>query len=402
MDASNRGDTVWIEDGFVCDTGGRHGNRIVISRKITVRSVSGTQKNAAVIVGAHHEPGVTVHGTRSIRCLFVNATATLIGLQLTNGAASNGGGAFMVESGTRSTFSNCVFVANNAANNGGGLYEGRAEQCHFTDNEARAGGATFGGTLSDCTIVSNRCSWSGGGVASATLSHCLLAFNTATQQNGGGAADSVLSDCVLTGNSCAYIGAAIFGGTALRCTITNNANGRISGGVISDCVATQCLIKDNTFDAYGGGVVRGGQLINCLVTSNKVSNSQDAASAYKTQIFNSTLADNSSGRAAVGCTLINSIVWGNPEESLNNNATNSCIVASAVLTGEKNIDGDPLFVGTGDWPYRLSESSPCVNQGMGGFAWMQPSDPDTRGFDLSGRERVIGPAVDLGAFEYKP
>ena len=459
INASTNGCTVWIEDGFVCDTGGTYvsgtanTNRIVIDKAITVRSVSGTKENAAVIVGAHHVPGVTINGPGSIRCLYVSAAASVIGLQLTNGATSAstayGGGAYLVSGGTGTIFSNCLIVANNAATygggvygggifshcaivanyastraggvygatlrhceitdnttstasgNGGGIYDGTAEYCRFAGNYARVGGGAYSGTLSDCTLVSNSCYWAGGGAYSATLVRSLVAFNKSTDQNGGGAQSCTLSDCVLTGNSSAYNGAAIYAGSALRCVITNNANGRASSGVIYNSVVTLCLIKNNTYSHNSGGIVRGGSVVNCLVTGNKVTQSASSI-LYGTQVFNSTVTDNSQGKAVGGCTLINSIVWDNPLAGLNNNATNSCIAASAVLAGPNNIDADPKFVGTGDWPYRLQGSSPCIDKGIGGFDWMLPADPNTHGLDFSGRRRVIGAAVDMGAFEFMP
>ncbi len=461
IDASTAGDTVWIEDGFICNTGGTYStttantNRIVVTKAITVRSVSGTKENAAVIVGAHHAPGVTTNGTAAIRCLYITAQATLIGLQLTNGATSAitikyGGGAYMGSGGTGTTFSNCVIVANNAADYGGGVYGGgvfshcsiianvastraggvyggtlryceiigntalggsgagggtynsTAENCNIVGNSAITSGGSNAGTLSYCTLVSNTAVSAAGGVANGTLSHCLVAFNKAGQ-NGGGVSGSALRDCVLTGNSAAYNGAAINGGSALRCIITNNANSRIGGGVVYNCAVTNSLIKDNSFlGAYSGGVVNQGKLINSLLVGNKTTISLDAATAYNTQIFNSTVANNSEGKAVKGCTLINSIVWNNASAGLTNSVTNSCIAASAVLAGENNVDADPKFVGSGDWPYRLLGSSPCVDKGIGGFDWMLPSDPGTLGLDLSGRQRILGSAVDMGAFEYLP
>jgi hypothetical protein len=460
INASSSGNTVWIEDGFVCNAGGTFvsgagaTNRIVLNKAITLRSVSGTKENAAVIVGAHHAPGVTINGTAAIRCLYVTAQATLIGMKLTNGATSAttakyGGGAYLGTGGTGATFSNCVIVANNAADYGGGVYGGgvfshcsivanyalsRAggvyggtlRDCDITDNRTGAsgnGGGTYGstaddsrfvgnfarigsgayaGTLSYCTLVSNSCEYAGGGAASATLSHCQLAFNKSTTQHGGGSYLCTLSDCVLTGNTASYNGAAIFGGSALRCIITNNANSRIGGGVIFGARVTQSLIQSNTYgDAYNGGVVNGGSLLNCLLRGNSAVNAGGAI-VYKVAITNSTLVDGSRGRAAFDSSLVNTIVWNNPSAGSDNKATNSLIAASAVVAGKDNLDTNPLFVGSGEWPYRLQGSSPCIDYGIGGFAWMLPADPNTRGLDYSGRRRVIGKAVDLGAFEFMP
>lgn len=466
IDASSAGNTVWIEDGFVCDTGGTfmspQTNRIVLDKAITLRSVSGTTNNPVMIVGAHHDPveGI-INGTAAIRPLYVSANATIVGLMLTNGATATttcyGGGAHVTASGSATVFSNSVIVANHAASHGGGvfaqsatefwhchiignkiprfrgggvyrgtlrycvikdneteaagngagggLWGGVAEHCHFEGNVSRIGGGVHGSTVSHSTFVNNDASWSGGGAWDSTLEHCVLIDNTSSGQNGGGASASTLIDCVLTGNSASYHGHAIWGGKALRCVITNNVGGRIGSAVIYDAEVIQCVIKDNAFTTRAGGIVRYGTVINSLLTGNVAdhADAQDVASVVRdATIYNSTIADNAQGRATVNSTLVNTIVWNNWQSGWDNVATNSLIDAAAVVSGENNLDTDPLFVGSGEWPYRLQGASPCIDHGISGFDWLLPSHPDTQGLDLSGRRRVYGSAVDLGAFEFMP
>ena len=71
----------------------------------------------------------------------------------------------------------------------------------------------------------------------------------------------------------------------------------------------------------------------------------------------------------------------------NNNGTASWL--------EANINGDPLFTGTGDHPHALTADSPCRNAGT----------PDTTGLflpqnDLAGNPRIWEELVDLGAYEW--
>ncbi len=65
--------------------------------------------------------------------------------------------------------------------------------------------------------------------------------------------------------------------------------------------------------------------------------------------------------------------------------------------GEGNFDDDPLFVGTGPYPYALQADSPCIEQG----------NPTTTGlhlplFDLAGHARLYNTRVDVGAYEWVP
>ena len=63
---------------------------------------------------------------------------------------------------------------------------------------------------------------------------------------------------------------------------------------------------------------------------------------------------------------------------------------------EGNINEDPQFTGTGDFPYYLSSTSPCIDAGT----------PDTTGLhlpwlDVAGNPRVYGGRIDMGALEWQ-
>ncbi len=63
---------------------------------------------------------------------------------------------------------------------------------------------------------------------------------------------------------------------------------------------------------------------------------------------------------------------------------------------EGNIDADPLFLGTGDHPYQLSEFSPCIDAGTLDmpFGFSLPA------YDPAGNPRVMGSNIDMGAYEF--
>jgi hypothetical protein len=61
-----------------------------------------------------------------------------------------------------------------------------------------------------------------------------------------------------------------------------------------------------------------------------------------------------------------------------------------------NIGADPQFTGTGDYPYYLSSTSPCIDAGT----------PDTSGLhlpwlDIAGSPRIYGGRIDMGALEWQ-
>ncbi len=64
--------------------------------------------------------------------------------------------------------------------------------------------------------------------------------------------------------------------------------------------------------------------------------------------------------------------------------------------GESNIDEDPFFSYSGEYPYSLLQFSPCINAGT----------PDTTGLflplsDFAGNERIYNSRIDIGAFEWQ-
>lgn len=64
--------------------------------------------------------------------------------------------------------------------------------------------------------------------------------------------------------------------------------------------------------------------------------------------------------------------------------------------GEGNIDEDPFFSYSGEYPYSLLQFSPCIDTGT----------PDTTGlflplFDYAGNERIYDNRIDIGAFEWQ-
>ena len=77
---------------------------------------------------------------------------------------------------------------------GGGAASSTLNYCTLTGNTAGFGGATQGGTLNDCLVISNSATTGGGGAAGGTLNNCTLIGNSAP--TGGGMYGSALFNCI--------------------------------------------------------------------------------------------------------------------------------------------------------------------------------------------------------------
>jgi len=125
--------------------------------------------------------------------------------------------------------------------------------------------------------------------------------------------------------------------------------------------------------AYGGGA-EGGALDNCTLTGNV---------AY-------------GGGGVAGATLNNCIVYYNAANSGANyffSTLNYCCALPAAGSGAGNITAEPRFSDLANGNLRLQSNSPCINAGANTYA--------TNMTDLDGRPRLVGGAVDLGAYEYQ-
>lgn len=215
-------------------------------------------------------------------------------------------------------------------------------------------------------------------LAYARISHC----KNATSGGRGGAIyisnyDGLeLVNCILNHNVAAN-------GAALFCS--HFAAPRI----------TDCLITDN-YAFIGGAAVFNlnayPKLANNTIVANFVLNPDifhetNAIHNFiaKPQLTNNIIRDN-------GCSYFigGEILEGKAYYITYNNITDG-------FAGVGNIDLPPLFSGGGEFPYGLSEFSPCLDAGR----------PDSTGlslpeWDLAGNNRLQNDRVDIGAFEWQP
>ena len=249
----------------------------------------------------------------------------------------------------------CVYLGANATLSGFTLTNGLdaggiwcadqtavASQCVVAGNSAPIGGGVLGGTLRDCVIAGNTAD-SGGGAFHARLFDCELFGNAA--ELGGGAGDSEIDRCTLWGNTATEAG----GGT--HASIANNS-----------------LLRGNTA-AHGGGAF-GGNLYNCTLVGNSAS---------------------AEGGGVYGGDLLNCIVYDNDDNVAASTLSHCCVPQP--LPGPGNIDADPLFLDPAAGDFRLATNSPCLDAGSHA-PWMDGT------LDRAGHLRVVGPAIDMGAYEH--
>jgi predicted outer membrane repeat protein len=143
----------------------------------------------------------------------------------------------------------------------------------------------------------------------------------------------------------------------------------------------------------------------------------NASLIERLSVINSTFTGNSSGDGgAIHCEsldsidIASSIFWDNGDVSIpSGNATVTYCDVQGGYAGEGNIDADPLFVGAAGGDLRLQAGSPCVDTGLTSALPADAFDLDGDGdtgepipYDLDGNDRVVGAAVDMGAYEIQP
>lgn len=170
--------------------------------------------------------------------------------------------------------------------------------------------------------------------------------------------------------------------------------------------------------SFIGNVARNGGAIYNYISFYGVTNSTfvENFSTYGSAIYNFdgtlkinnvTISGNSSGEVgtiynndSVTIEVNNSIIWGNPSaggspihgDDATINIANSIIEGN---TSGLNLNKDPKFVDADKGNYNLQANSPAINAGDNSLV----SEVKT---DLSGRRRIMGGTVDMGAYEFDP
>lgn len=361
VNASASGDTVWVEDGFVCYTGrtaqAENACRLLINKAVTVRSRSGGLGNPAVIRGEWHDPsGGVALGVNAVRCVRMSSTnARLIGFRLEDGATAAGtdwtatavsGGGFLGVG----VLSNCLITANSAGSGGGVSGAGgnvSLYNCVISNNTATlsAGGIKAANCFSTA-IVDNRSDGDSGGLRTITATDCLIAGNRAALSGGGGIAVSTsFTDCVITNNEAGTSGGGLqYTPTLIRCLVGWNRAATEGGGVCGAAATVPARAFDSTFSNNRAGGSGGGArhvvASNCTFVGN----------------FSGGTGGGASGVALTDCTVTDNVAsnstWGNGcGGGFAEGALTNCLVASNHARGGVTVNAG---TGTGGGVYGSS------------------------------------------------
>jgi len=344
VDATFVGGTIFVSNG-VYQTGGRVGsslssNRVSVTRQLTLESVNGPA--STVIVGT--QPS----GPNAVRCVSLVRNCVLAGFTLTGGGTRTDGDGDLDQSGaglwcdsTSLLVSNCVITGNSSGGGVGGVLRGSLRYCVISTNSP--GGASSS-VLDHCTVAGNFSTGAGGCV----LTFCLIEGNSS--YDAGGLYGCTLTNCIIRGNYAARYGGGSEASTMYNCLVISNTAGYGGGGLYNDW-AYNCTVVGNSAGSYGGGVLIASWLANCILDSNTAPNGPNYWS------------DN----------------------------LNYCCATPYYSGGPGNISNAPLFVNPTAGDFHLQTNSPCVNTGDNGSA--------ASGTDLDGNPRIVGSAVDIGAYE---
>ncbi|BBO68828.1 hypothetical protein DSCA_27580 [Desulfosarcina alkanivorans] len=368
-----------------------------------------------------------IDGQDTVRCMNMNAAATVDGFTFTHGSAVNGGAILVSADGA--TVANSSIQNSSATGSGGGVY------CSRTTN------------LNGCTILNNTAGENGGGIYtissnSTTISDCLISGNTTSRSTDGGGG-GIYNDAGFS---------PLITGCTIRGNITAGHGGGIHNNERNDARISGCTIILNSASKNGGGIYSGQnssinyarpEITNCVIANNHAASGGGLYSdeASDTDMINCTIAGNTASSHGAGLYLayrnsyaavMNSIFMGNVldgggysdiefvyydgiagssfnnlkllynnfsmlDASWHNAGAPQKIGNMAVspdFTDYNGPDGDPLAGGDSD--YHLSPESGLLDVGIESYATYSLTAPCD---DLEGNERPQGMGYDLGAYE---
>ncbi len=390
--------------------------------------------NTADYGGGLYDAGRQANATG---CTFTGNAATRYGGGISNGGAlalsnstlsentSNQGGAIYVNTSVDNitTISGCTISDNSATESGGGIWNG---------------GNYSNLTVSDCTISGNTAVLFGGGInhfgaLPLTLTRLVVSKNVAEGYYGGGicsygALD--VSECLFDENWAEKQGGGVYGSSSssqfVGCTFVRNS--AEEGGALYNYNTSTSMVLDRCFlyanqSQKGGGVKNGGSLsfLNSTAVGNiAISSGGGICNEFSgtMTIVGSTIVGNTAVEYGGGVcnndpdvTISNTIIAGNDSELsmfddlyLNQSVVvNYCLIQNPstyqTAFGVGNLLGvEPLLGVLGDYggptqTIPLLPGSPAIDAGGNDFV---PAEMTT---DQRGVDRMVGDAVDIGAYE---
>lgn len=229
----------------------------------------------------------------------------------------------------------------------------------------------------------------GGGIncdqSSPMIFGCIIRENSA-ENGGAGICSSASSNPVIRGCFVTRNGTTGYGG-GIRCygtssplidrTSISQNRARSGGGIYLSIQSTvqlvNCTVSGNRAFEYGGGISGSPRIVHCTFAGNTAAVEGGGISA-----------------SYPGCSIINSILWGDSPEEIAGNPVISYSDVQGGWPGEGNFDLAPLFIGGED--YHLLRISPCVDTGAD-IGILR---------DIDGELRPMQAGFDVGSDEYAP
>ncbi len=401
IDNANAGDQIVLSPGVYTGTTGQ--SIYMINKFITLRSQD--PNDAAVVRGTVLQ--CSTDAGESAPAIYFEAgyegAATFAGFTITGGLTQP---AIVCSNNEDYTLilDSCVIRDNQA----GGIYGSEMSlslvDCVFQHNQAEEGGALncrdSRVEMQDCVFIENSADNQGGGIyldeSFVRAIRCQWMGNQAESGAGLYSRDdsSVLVDnSIWVGNRASEIG----GGMMLEGSLVELENCSLAGNVADEEGGAMAVVIDSL------------SMINCIVAYN-----QDMYGLGRSITGTSSGRGGRSGRTTLGiepealmddASISHSCLQLDPEE------TEAFVEANDITTD------DPMFVsipnggsdGWGDDPktvsideslnddygdLRLRVGSPCINTGSS-LTWASVA-----GQDLDGGIRQMGPATDMGAYEF--
>lgn len=393
------------------------GDRVVVAAGTYAERID--MQNRMITLTAPSGPQATTIHAGGIGPVIINpgTNAVIHGFTLAGGLGGYGGG--IAITGTSPWVVDCV-VLNNLATFGGGVSvrSGGAPmfiRCRFSDNTANFGGGVYlrdgsTGTFLDCVVQDNvTLTGTGAGVhvnlSTLAMRSCVIYRNDSITKSGGG----IFASSSTT--------------TLIDCTISTNLALENGGGLMTSAGSLSmvgCILENNHAQQGGGwyGYATAAHLVSSLFRWNSAAYGGGAfLLGAQPRLTNTTIADNWASGSGGGLRVVtaapvlcNAILWGNYPDQVSRvqdgtTLSFSCIQGGWSGAGTGNISDNPQFVDALNGDHRLHASSPCINAGdstalPGELAGLSdPQSLSALGLDLAGEARIMGSAVDHGAYE---
>ncbi|UCD52752.1 MAG: hypothetical protein JSW27_08960 [Phycisphaerales bacterium] len=431
VSAARSGDTIIVEAGTY--TGDGVLDIVLAGKVLTIQSTdpSDPEVVAATVIDCQSKD------ERGHRFMEISrdtgAGLMLSGLKMINSTRGYAGGIILCQ-GADLHLINCTFGDNSVEWWGGAVYcedsMATIEDCTFARNSSIA---THGGavacqgsvlSLTGCTFRRN----TGNALelleSVVSIDGCTFTNNSGreggaihsfTEGNADVAAYLGVTNCIFSGNYCTESGAALhnYGTEAsiASCSFTSNRSGKDGGAIYHyQCAPsiTGCIFISNTAVDSGGAIANyhgsAPTIINGTFVNNKAASGGAVSSLRESDplISHCILWNNEApvgpslylGRDPVG------IFYGSKAtveySDLERGRASVYGDSGCILTwAAGNLDADPRFRGATYDDYRLDADSPCIDAG-------DPNHhPGSKATDLDGRARLIGKAVDMGAYEHQ-